>query len=218
MAITPSNPAFRSDQANPDKLTLVGYAQALRADGESQLVAICAKGNRIGLLTEADLERGIDTIETKAKQEAGDKAIAGVCVYHGLTKVITAADAAEGGLDAAMAAAQAQLKIEEEQIKKNREAEAKFEQALLGAGVGLMGAAMVSEDRGNLSPMRAILGGMHESLAHDGGASQPKLEQPGLMGSVLDFFGIGSDKQAPATPKPTERFIQQIKGLDSLTI
>ena len=98
-----------------------------------------------------------------------------------------------------------------------KEAERKFELAILGAGTGLLEAAALSVDHSHVSSMRDIIGGMHEAMAHDGGASQPKLEQPGLMGSVLSFLGIGNDKQAPATPKPTDSFIQKMK-LDTLSI
>jgi hypothetical protein len=207
MAITPSNPALRDDQP----LTLVGYAMAQRENADPQMVAVCSYKGRLGVLSEGDLERGISSIEAKNLKESGDKNVAAVCVYHGLTKIITATDAANGGLDAAMAAATAQLKVEEEQIKKNREAEAKFEQALLGAGVGLFTAAAVTEDRGNVHSMRGILGGMQEAAMLDGGASQPKLEQPSVMKSVLGFFGLGGEDQAPATPKPTDRFIVQAR-------
>ena len=82
-----------------------------------------------------------------ARQEDndGEQHVVAVVTYHGLTKCLTESDLL-GGIDAATAAAQAELQKEEIRIQQEREAERRFEQGMVGFFSG-------------------ALSGMHETMA-----------------------------------------------------
>jgi hypothetical protein len=121
--------------------------------------------------------------------------VVAVVEYHGLRACLTEGQLAGGGVDAAEAKAMVELKVQEENIKKNQEAERKLEQGLMNLGVDFCAGALEE---------------MHGKMAVDGGASLPTVEQI-IAGNTPATFD-------PAAPRPNENLLQKMSAGLGLTL